>query len=137
MPPLTDPNAQPTERVFREFVDCLFQSKRDGDDGFLHGAVGIAGESAEILDHMKKLWVYDRAMDRDKVIEEMGDTIHYLMMLCIKMDVTFAGLIRNNMVKLNKRYPNGFSKADAIARADQVEPKTIFTEFDHDCIPGN
>lgn len=111
----------PEEEEFREFVRHLFQSKNEGTDGYLHAAVGLAGESAEILDHMKKLWVYDRPFEREKVIEEMGDTFHYFTMLMIKMNVTLHDVMANNVTKLRKRYPNGFSKADAIARADKAD----------------
>ena len=120
------PYIAPTEENFREFVNYLFQSKRAGADGFLHAATGLAGESGEVLDHMKKHWVYDRELDRDKVLEEMGDTLHYFFMLMIKMSefedepVTLATVISNNILKLQKRYPDGFSKAAAIARADKV-----------------
>lgn len=109
-----------TEEQFRAFVDYLFSAKREGNDGFLHAAVGLSGESGEVLDHMKKMWVYDKPMDREKVLEEMGDTLHYFMQLCIKMDVEFADLFQNNYDKLRKRYPNGFSKEAAIARADKA-----------------
>lgn len=111
--------AAPTEAEFRDFVDHLFQFKRTGTDGYLHAAIGLAGESGEVLDHMKKMWVYDKPFDRDKVLEEMGDVLHYFMMECICMNVTFAEVMVNNMAKLRKRYPNGFTKADAIARADK------------------
>lgn len=120
---LIEKSLQVREQEFREFVDYLFQSKRDGVDGQLHAAVGLAGEAGEVLDHMKKAWVYDREIDREKVLEEMGDTIHYLMMLCIKMDVEFGDLMLNNVTKLRKRYPNGFTKKDAIARADKIVTK--------------
>lgn len=105
---------------FREFVDYLFQSKNTGTEAFLHAAVGLAGESAEVLDHMKKLWVYDRPLDRDKVLEEMGDVFHYFMMLMIVMEVPLNRVIENNMAKLRKRYPDGFTKEAAIARADKA-----------------
>jgi NTP pyrophosphatase (non-canonical NTP hydrolase) len=114
-----EPNQHMLTR-YRDFVDVLFQSKREGNDGFIHPAVGMAGESAEVLDHMKKLWVYDRPMDREKVMEEMGDTFHYFVMMLIKLDTTLIEVIQNNVAKLTKRYPNGFTKADAIARADKV-----------------
>lgn len=101
-------------------VDRLFVEKRQGEDGFLHAAVGLSGESGEVLDHIKKMWVYGRVMDREKVIEEMGDVVHYLMMLCIKLDIDFGVLFENNTTKLKKRYPDGFSRAAALARADQA-----------------
>src|SRR5258708_3491897 len=104
----------------------LFQAKREGPDGFIHAATGLAGESGEVLDHMKKHWVYDREMDREKVMEEMGDTIHYFFMMLIKLSegqpepITLQDIWLNNITKLLKRYPDGFSKEAAIARADKA-----------------
>ena len=112
----------PTEDNFREFVDGLFRAKRSGIDGMLHAAVGMAGESGEVLDIIKKSWVYDKPLDREKLLEEMGDVLHYMMQQCIKQRWTFGDLIQSNMVKLSKRYPNGFTKADAIARRDVRGP---------------
>lgn len=129
MPPLIDPNARPDEENFRQMVDYLFQSKRAGVDGLLHGAVGLAGESGEVLDLMKKLWVYDKPFDSatlDKIEEEMGDVIHYFFMLMLKLqehtghDYTLSDFFRNNMLKLRKRYPDGFTKEAALRRADQT-----------------
>lgn len=100
------------------FVNRLFASKRDGIDGVLHACVGLAGESGECLDIVKKSWVYDKPLDKEKLQEEAGDTLHYLTMLCIKMGWTWQDLINNNVTKLKKRYPDGFTKAAAIARAD-------------------
>jgi NTP pyrophosphatase (non-canonical NTP hydrolase) len=113
------------EEEFRAFVDSLFQSKREGNDGLLHASVGLAGEAGEVLDHMKKAWVYDRELDIPKVLEEMGDVLHYFFMLMIKLEeigvhVELIDIIQNNMAKLRKRYPNGFTKRDAIARADKA-----------------
>lgn len=118
------PAGEFTERDFRNFVNFLFQEKRDGDDGMLHAAVGLAGESGEVLDHTKKTWVYGRKPDVPKIIEEMGDTLHYFFMLMIKLDESYGVptslqlFMANNVTKLRKRYPNGFSKEDAILRRD-------------------
>lgn len=112
---------QPTsEYEFRAFVDRLFVKQRDGVEGLLHAAVGLAGESGEVLDLIKKVWVYDKPLDREKLIEEMGDVTHYLMMLCIKLQIDFQVLMENNVAKLKKRYPDGYSDAAALARADQA-----------------
>lgn len=128
------PASQFTEDDFRGFVDYLFQSKRIGSEGFHHAATGLAGEAAEVLDHTKKMWVYDRDIDIDKVLEEMGDTLHYFFMMMIKLgeigiDVRLQDFMANNVIKLRKRYPNGFTKADAIARRDKDDgaPQTAFT----------
>lgn len=112
-------NDMTDEEHFRQFVSMLFQSRNKGTEGLLHAAVGLSGESGEVLDHIKKLWVYDRPLDREQVIEEMGDVFHYFTMLMIGMDVSLKEIMEGNVAKLIKRYPNGFSKSDAIARADQ------------------
>lgn len=104
---------------FREFVDHLFQAKNTGPDAFLHFAIGMTGESAEVLDHMKKFWVYGRDVDRAKVREEMGDTFHYFVMGLIVMGWTLNDIIDDNTAKLLKRYPDGFTAQAAIARADK------------------
>lgn len=113
------------ETDFLLFVDFLFSSKRDGSDGFHHAASGLAGEASEVLDHTKKMWVYDKELDVPKVIEEMGDVLHYFFQMMVKLrengqDVVLRTFIANNVVKLRKRYPNGFSKEDAILRRDVV-----------------
>jgi len=107
------------DTIFRTFVDALFVRKRTGIEGTLHAAIGLAGEAGEVLDIVKKSWVYGKALDEAKLQEEAGDVLHYLTMLCIKMGWTWQDLIDNNTAKLNKRYPNGYTDQAAIARADQ------------------
>lgn len=112
------------EEKYRAFVDRLFVKKRDGDDGKLHAAVGLAGESGEVLDHVKKTWVYGRPLDHDKMLEEAGDVFHYFQMLCIAMGWTWLDVINNNMEKLQKRYPDGYTDQAAIKRADHPSEAT-------------
>lgn len=115
-----------TEQDYREFVEGLFVKRREGIDGFMHAASGLAGESGEVLDHVKKTWVYGKPFDYAKVLEEMGDTLHYFTMMCIKMGISWEDVIANNVTKLKKRYPNGYSDADAIARADQKPERELY-----------
>lgn len=113
--------SSPKERDFFALVDRMFVSRRGGADGFLHAAVGLAGEAGEVLEMIKKSWVYDKPLDFSKVEEEMGDVLHYFTMLCILTNLDWTTVIENNMAKLAKRYPNGYSNSAAIARADKVE----------------
>lgn len=114
------------ERQFRKFVDGLFTAKRAGPNGFMHASAGLAGESGEVLDLIKKVWVYERPLDKEKIVEEMGDVLHYFFQLMIKLeevnlDVSLTDIMSANMIKLRKRYPDGFTKEAAIARADKLE----------------
>jgi len=112
------------EKEFRAFVDGLFIEKRAGVNGFMHASAGLAGESGEVLDLMKKVWVYSRPLNTEKTIEEMGDVLHYFFQMMIKLtetgtDVSLKDIMNANMAKLRKRYPDGFTKEAAIARADK------------------
>ena len=104
---------------FCAYVDRLFVRRRDGIEGALHAAVGLTGEAAESLDLVKKSWVYGKPLDVQKLQTEAGDTLHYLVMLCITQGWTLEDLAANNKAKLDVRYPNGYTDQDAIARRDQ------------------
>lgn len=106
--------------AFRECVNNLFIKRRDGIEGQLHAAVGLSGESGEVLDLIKKSWVYGKPLDTDKLKTEAGDTLHYLVMLCITQGWTLEDLAANNKAKLDLRYPTGYSDAAAIARKDMA-----------------
>lgn len=103
---------------FFPYVDRLFQRRRDGIEGALHAAVGLSGEAGETLDLVKKTWVYGKDLDREKLKLEAGDTLHYLVMLCLTQGWTLEDLAAANKAKLDKRYPNGYTDADAISRKD-------------------
>lgn len=107
------------EAEFRAFVSRHFVNKATGPDGYMHAAAGLAGESGEVLDLIKKHWVYNKPLDREKLLEEMGDVHHYFTQLCLITGFTLEDVIANNTAKLIKRYPEGYTDAAAIARADQ------------------
>ena len=81
--------------------------------------MGLAGEAGEVCDTLKKVVHHGRALDRAKVVEEMGDVLWYLAHLANVLGVTLDDVAQANIVKLRKRYPNGFTTADSIARRDE------------------
>lgn len=91
----------------------------------LHMAVGISGEAGELLDVVKKSWVYNKPLDIDNVLEELGDLVFYIQgMINVIEDyedfpLNLDTVILLNMVKLYERYPNGYTDADAIERKDK------------------
>ncbi|WP_368177871.1 nucleoside triphosphate pyrophosphohydrolase family protein [Aeromonas sp. R7-1] len=100
-------------------VDILKQMT-DEQAHALHMAVGASGEAGELLDAIKKWVIYQKPLDLNNVIEELGDLEFYLeglrRGLCISREQTLMA----NMEKLAKRYPGyQYSNAHAIARADK------------------
>ena len=86
----------------------------------LHMAVGISGESGELLDCIKKHTMYNKPIDRENLVEELGDIEFYLEGLRQVFGVTREEVLAVNQAKLEKRYSSGkYSNQQAQARADK------------------
>jgi NTP pyrophosphatase (non-canonical NTP hydrolase) len=86
----------------------------------LHMAVGIAGESGELLDAIKKVVIYNKPLDRENVVEELGDLEFYMEGLRQGLGITREEVLERNIAKLQKRYGSGsYSDQQAQARADK------------------
>jgi NTP pyrophosphatase (non-canonical NTP hydrolase) len=107
------------EPAFAKFVARLFVNRSEGADGLMHAAVGIAGEGGELLDAIKKHWVYNKPLDRANVIEELGDLEWYMQALRTLLDITREETLLANVEKLGRRYPAGYTDFHAAARLDK------------------
>lgn len=88
----------------------------------LHMAVGVSGEAGELLDAIKKATIYNKPMDRENVIEELGDLEFYMEGLRQGLNITREETIEANIAKLGVRYSSGsYSDKQAQERADKQE----------------
>lgn len=101
------------------FVKARFKTFPTSVETVLHAAVGAAGEGGELLDAVKKAWVYNAPLRSENLIEEAGDTLFYLQALANAMGLTLEFFLTENMRKLEKRYPSGYSDEAAQTRADK------------------
>jgi len=106
---------------FESNVSRLFIKPADRQGRILHAAVGIAGEAGEILDSVKKSWIYGKPEDAANILEECGDAMFYIVALLQQYGFTLADAQAANVAKLQKRYPDGYSDADAITRKDKID----------------
>lgn len=74
-----------------------------------NACMGIAGESGELVDMFKKILFHDKPMDKEKVVNEIGDVIFYINWLACTLGITWDEILTTNVVKLQARYPEGFS----------------------------
>ena len=86
----------------------------------VHAALGLTGEAGETAELVKKATFHGHALDTDAAIKELGDVLYYVAALCNVLGLSLATVAETNIAKLQKRYPNGFSQADSIARVDVV-----------------
>lgn len=72
-------------------------------------ALGLAGEVGEAVELIKKHRFHGHDLDRQALVGELGDALHYLAALARCYGITLEEVARGNIAKLAKRYPNGFS----------------------------
>lgn len=76
--------------------------------GVLNGCLGLAGESGELLDMVKKWIFHNTKLDRDHAKKEVGDVCWYIAMICHSMGWNLDEIMQMNVNKLKARYPEGF-----------------------------
>lgn len=84
----------------------------------LEAVIGLAGEAGEVLDLVKKECFYGQQIDTTKLTQELGDVFHYFCRVLYLNHISINSVIQTHEQKLNARFPNGYSDAAAIARAD-------------------
>jgi NTP pyrophosphatase (non-canonical NTP hydrolase) len=85
-----------------------------------HMATGISGEAGELLDAIKKYAIYQKKIDIENVIEELGDLEFYMEGLRQVFDIKREDVLVHNFNKLNKRYHQGkYSDQQAQERKDK------------------
>lgn len=87
----------------------------------LHAAIGLATESAELLDMLKKHIFYGKPFDEVNAKEECGDASWYIGLAIDEMKTTINEVITMNIEKLKLRYPKKFSEDKAINRDVNAE----------------
>ncbi len=84
----------------------------------LNFAMGMAGESGEACDLIKKHVFHGHEINLDKIMKEIGDVTWYCAALCAAIGFSFEEVLAANVEKLQKRYPEGFSSERSINRSD-------------------
>lgn len=70
--------------------------------------MGLAGETGELIDIIKKHYYHNRPLNPDEVEKELGDILWYLSMAANDLGFDLETIAAKNIEKLMKRYPNGF-----------------------------
>ena len=95
---------------------CVAESS---DERLLLGAMGLAGESGEVVDLIKKVHFAGHPLDIVKVKDELGDVMWYIALLCHTLDFSLEDLRAGNVAKMHIRYPNGFERERSVNRQEE------------------
>ena len=73
------------------------------------GLLGLAGESGEVADHIKKL-LRDDWLDRAGLVDELGDVIYYWACLCAATGQKPSELLKASAAKISRRLGEAASR---------------------------
>jgi NTP pyrophosphatase (non-canonical NTP hydrolase) len=107
---------------FNEYQTAVVRTLKRGDNerfDLNHMALGVAGESGELVDCIKKHTVYGKVLDKENLAEEIGDSLWYLSNICNLMGWDLAAIAEKNIVKLHARYPEKYTDELASVRLDK------------------
>ena len=85
-----------------------------------HMLTGLVGEVGELVDAFKKHIIYNKTLDFENAIEELGDIEFYLEGIRQGLQITRKETLHRNVEKLSVRYSEGtYSDQQASARVDK------------------
>lgn len=100
------------------YQDAVQRTKHpdDGVIGLATSGLGVAGEAGEVADLIKKQIGHGHAADAERIKKELGDVLWYAADIGTRYGWRLQEIAEANIVKLQQRYPDGFSSAASINR---------------------
>lgn len=93
-----------------------FYDTEDRKYVLMYLCLGIAGESGEVIEKIKKVIRNDGGVvseeKRDLIKKEIGDVLWYLSELARHLDVSFDDVARTNIEKVTDRMARGVLKSE-------------------------
>ena len=83
-----------------------------GRDVLINSVMGLCGESGEAIDIVAQ----GHPLDREHLAKELGDVAWYLAEAATALDLDLEDILRANLEKLERRYPDGFSTEKSVGR---------------------
>ena len=86
------------------------------DDRLIDGLMGLNGEAGEAIDIVKKYLFHGHELDKIHLAKELGDVAWYLAVTADVIGYSLEDILKMNIDKLRKRYPEGFDPERSINR---------------------
>lgn len=90
----------------------------NNDEFLLNGVMGLAGESGECVDMIKKYRFQGHELDKAHLAKELGDVAWYIAITAHAIGYDLETVLRTNVTKLRKRYPDGFDAERSLHREE-------------------
>lgn len=90
-----------------------------------HGVFGVVTEAGELMADVKKAKIYGKEVERERLIDEMGDVMWYLALLSDAIGTNFEEIWEKNIKKLQVRFPEGYDSSKALNHDKEQERKAM------------
>ena len=98
-----------------EYQELVKRTAADYDDKtkeISNWGLGIAGEAGDVASCIKKTYFHNNDQT-DGIRQNLGDTMWYMAMICNFYGWKLEDIMAENIDKLKKRFPEGFTEKDA------------------------
>jgi NTP pyrophosphatase (non-canonical NTP hydrolase) len=93
---------------YQELAARTLKPNRPLKDDLADYALGLS-EAGELQNKLKKYLYHGHPLDKDEIIEELGDLLWYIAAIATTLDINLTDITKKNIEKLEKRYPEGYS----------------------------
>lgn len=90
---------------YQKFAHKGIRPESEGKNLTVGFALGLGGESGEVIDAIKKREYHGRDIPIEHIKEELGDVMWYVANLCNEFNFDLNDVLEYNIKKLEKRYP--------------------------------
>ena len=114
---------QNTKSTLKEYqVLCKATAKKfdSPEKEILTWGLGITGEAGDVASCIKKTFAHDNDQ-RAGIRENIGDAMWYAAMICNFFGWDMQEVLDENVAKLKKRYPQGFTIPDAKRNGTMID----------------
>lgn len=101
-----------TLQEYQKFCQSTAKKFDPAEKEILTWGLGIAGEAGDVASCIKKTFAHDNDQ-RAGIRENIGDMMWYAAMICNFFGWDMQEVLEENIKKLKKRYPKGFTTEQA------------------------
>ena len=105
-----------TINEYQELAMATLNPALSEKDVLINGVMGLCGESGEVIDIVKKWLAQGHELDKEHIVDELGDVAWYIAEIAHVLGVTLEDVLEKNISKLKTRYPDGFKEKDSLER---------------------
>ncbi len=107
-------------REYQKFCQMTAKGFNNKEKEILAWGLGIAGEAGDVAGCIKKTFAHGNDQ-RKGIRENIGDTLWYAAMISNFFGWDLQEILEENIKKLKKRYPKGFTKKAAQRKGTRID----------------